>query len=361
MSDNLRRYRAIRDALTQAYPVQPTGNFARHLQTLAALISGIVGSKSTQLPHIATKVPDGTKPESRSKRFARWLDNDRILEEMYFLPYAETLLTHLALETLVLVMDGSVVGRGCTALMIHVIYKGRALPLAWRVRQGPKGHFPETLHIALVELMRACIPAGTQVVFLGDGECDGTALQATLPEAGWSYACRTAVSTKATWEGETFRLDTLGACLKPGRLIELQEVYFTRDAYGPIMLLCCWAEGYQEPLYLVSNLATAEEACRFYQKRFRIETFFSDQKSRGFHLHKSHISDPQRLARLLIAACLAYIWIVYLGSLGEREGWISIIHRMQRCDLSLFQLGMRLLEYFLNEGLSIPVQFYVII
>src|SRR6266508_1825075 len=178
MSDNLRRYRAIRDALTQAYPVQPTGNFARHLQTLAALISGIVGSKSTQLPPIATKVPDGTKPESRSKRFARWLDNDRILEEMSFLPYAELLLTHLALETLVLVMDGSVVGRGCAALMIHVLYKGRALPLAWRVRQGPKGHFPETLHIALVELMRACIPAGTQVVFLGDGEFDGTALHA---------------------------------------------------------------------------------------------------------------------------------------------------------------------------------------
>ena len=50
MSDNLRRYRAICNALTQAYPTSPTGNFARHVQTLAALISGIVGSKSTQLP-----------------------------------------------------------------------------------------------------------------------------------------------------------------------------------------------------------------------------------------------------------------------------------------------------------------------
>jgi hypothetical protein len=38
-----------------------------------------------------------------------------------------------------------------------------------------------------------------------------------------------------------------------------------------------------------------------------IETFFSDQKSRGFHLHQSHISDPQRLSRLLIGAWLAYI------------------------------------------------------
>src|SRR5438132_160213 len=358
MSDNLRRYRAIRDALTQCYPGQPSGTVARHLITLAALISGIVGSKSTQLPHIATKVPDGTKPESRVKRFARWCDNAHILEEVYFLPYADVLLRHLALQTVVLVMDGSSVGRGCTALMIHVIYKGRALPLAWRVRQGPKGHFPEDLHIAVVALMREVIPEGAKVVFLGDGEFDGTALQATLNEAGWSSACRTALSTVATWEGVTFRLDTLGACSQPGTLIELKEVQFTRGAYGPVMVLSCWAKGYQEPLYLVSNMDAAEEACRLYQKRFRIETFFSDQKSRGFHIHKSHISDPQRLARLLIAACLAYIWIVYLGSVGEREGWISIIHRMQRCDLSLFQLGMRLLEYFLNEELSIPVQFY---
>jgi hypothetical protein len=133
-------------------------------------------------------------------------------------------------------MDGSVVGRGCAALMIHVIDKGRALPLAWRVRQGPKGPFPEALHIARVELMREVIPEGTPVVFLGDGEFDGTTLQETLNEAGWCYACRTAQSTVATWEGETFRLATLGACMKPGTLIAFKEVKFTRDAYGPVMV-----------------------------------------------------------------------------------------------------------------------------
>jgi hypothetical protein len=185
MRDNLRRYRAIRDALTQGYPSQPPGTVARPLTTLAALSRGLVGGKSTQLPHIATKVPDSYKPESRVKRFARWLDNERILEEMSFLPYAELLWTHLALETLVLVRDGSGVGRGCVALRLHVISKGRALPLAWRVRQGPKGHLPEDLHIARVELMRACLPEGTPVVFLGDGECDGTTLQETRNEAGW--------------------------------------------------------------------------------------------------------------------------------------------------------------------------------
>ena len=96
-----------------------------------------------------------------------------------------------------------------------------------------------------------------------------------------------------------------------------------------------------------------------YAKRFRIETFFSDQKSRGFHLHKSHLSDPKRLSRLLIAACLAYIWIVYLGSVCIKDGWVKMIHRSDRCDLSLFQLGLRLLDHFLNENLSIPVAFHI--
>ena len=219
MSDNLRRYRAIRDALMHASPTPPTGNFARHVQTLAALLSGLVGRTSTQLPTIATKVPDGTTPESRVQRFARWLDHDRMREEAYFLPYADILLRHVAFQTLGLVMDGRVVGRDGAALMIHVIYQGRALPLAWRVRQVPKGHLPEDLHIAVVELIREVSPAGATVVFLGDGAFDGTALQATLTEAGWSSACRTAMSTVATWEGETFRLDTLGACSKPGTLI----------------------------------------------------------------------------------------------------------------------------------------------
>ena len=92
MSDNLRRYRAIRDALIQWYPGQPTGTVVRHLTTLAAFISGIVGSQSTQLPSVATKIPDGTQPESRVKRLTRWLDNESILEEAYFLPYVERLL-----------------------------------------------------------------------------------------------------------------------------------------------------------------------------------------------------------------------------------------------------------------------------
>jgi DDE family transposase len=359
MSDNLRRYRAIHRALIQGYPDVSQGHVVRHLTTLAALISGIVGSHSTPLPKIATQGPNGTKPESRIKRFARWGDNATITEEVYFVPYAEVLLRHLALQTLVVIIDGSVVGRGCVALMMHVVYQGRALPLVWQVRKGKKGHFPEDMPIALVEQLHDVIPPGAQVVLLGDGEFDGTQLQQTVQEYGWSSVVRTGSHITVEWDGDSFRCATVAACIKPGTLVELKDVQVTEEAYGPLRLLCCWAKGYQAPLYLLTNMDSADEAGRLYAKRFCIETFFSDQKSRGFHLHKSPLSDPTRLTRLLLAACLAYIGIIYLGALCEQDGWGSIIHRGDRGDLSLFQLGLRLLDYLLNEDYTIPVAFHV--
>jgi hypothetical protein len=100
-----------------------------------------------------------------------------------------------------------------------------------------------------------------------------------------------------------------------------------------------------------------EEVCHWYQKRFKIETFFSDQKSRGFNLHKSHLSDPDRLAKLMLAACLAYLWIVYLGVWSIQQKLHFVVHRTDRCDLSLFQLGLRILEYLLDFNKPIPISF----
>lgn len=77
-------------------------------------------------------------------------------------------------------------------------------------------------------------------------------------------------------------------------------------------------------------------------------------------MNKSHLSDPLRLARLLIATALAYLWRVYLGRVARVEGWDRVIHRSDRCDLSLFQLGLRLLEHFRNEAMPIPMAFLVL-
>lgn len=354
MSDNHRRYSSIRKALSQMYVKEPTGYSAKQLNVLAALISGIVGSRRTNYPQIASKAPDLTQAESRVRRFSRFINDVEAEPEIQLMPFAAELLANLSAFTLVLIMDGSEVGRGCLSLLLSVQYRGRALPLGWLVIAGHKGHFAQAKHIQLLTAVHALVPAGADVIFLGDGEFDGVELQQTLEAVGWKYACRTAANTILD-DGEEFSFQDL--LLKPGMCLAIENVAFTRQRYGPVLAVAWWRKDYQEPIYLVSNLDLVEEVCAWYKKRFRIETFFSDQKSRGFHLHKSHIADPQRLAKLMIAACLAYLWIVYLGVQAVQENYLPLIHRTDRCDLSLFQLGLRLLEYLLDCHESIPVSF----
>ena len=84
MSDNRRRFVTVHRALKALYPTEPRGNQARHLTTLAMIISGIVGSKNVHLGAIASKVPTPTKVESRVKRFSRFLSNQRIDFDGYY-------------------------------------------------------------------------------------------------------------------------------------------------------------------------------------------------------------------------------------------------------------------------------------
>ena len=373
MSDNLKRYCAIHVALKQLYPTEPSGNPARHLNTLAALVSGIVGSKKTHLPAIASRTPDGRKRESRCKRFARFLQNPKVTPETFFLPYAKALIESLPPGPLALVMDGSQVGRGCMALMLSVLLRQgnskRALPLCWLVVTAPRGHFPQAKHRELLAQAGALIPPGRQVIFLGDGEFDGPGLLADVRAAGWHFVCRTAKSVllaEADWPEETFSLSELmaGGGLRPGDCVELTDLLFTRESLtaqglGPVLVGAVWERGQREPLLLVTDLDFLAEARDWYRRRFGIETFFSDQKSRGFYLCHSPLSQPERLTRLLMATSLAYYWMVCLGAEVVRRGWQGIVHRAKRCDLSLFQLGLVWLEHCLNEGWPLPVRLQV--
>jgi hypothetical protein len=358
MSDTYRRHRAIKQAIMQFYHPRPTGHRERHLHTLVALICGLVGGHCAHLSTIVDHAPSGgADQESVLARFRRWLKHDAHTVDGWLLPVAEALLDNLAQHPLLLVLDGSAVGRGCVALMVSVVYHGRALPLAWVVVQGQQGHFSQATHCALIAQLQHLIPPTAEVTVLGDGEFDGTELQAMLRRLNWQYVCRTASSITITVYGRQLHIGALAPT--QGELLAVRPAWMTAEQYGPVSILAIWEAASAEPIYLVTNMADLDAALAAYRKRAPIETFFSDHKSRGFHIHKSHLSDPQRLARLLIASCLAYLWLVYLGVCVLRDDWLKRLHRQDRCDLSLFRLGLRLLARCLKDASPLPEGFLV--
>lgn len=317
------------------------------------------------LPAVARSTPgckgqQWSKPESRVKCFYRWLKNGTIQPETYFIPFAHILVQSLSHGRLYLVIDGSTVGRGCMMLMVGVVYKKRTLPIAWMVAKKRKGHFSEAFHLELIRKVEQLIPEDAQVTLLGDGEFDGVNLQALVHQWHWDYVLRTGKNITLSRDGTTICYEDLSANIKPGELFYVPNASFSNRGYGPVLAITVWREGCKEPIHLVTNMGDPGQAYLCYCKRFRIETFFSDQKSRGFHLNKSHLSDPERICRFMIAASLAYFWVIYLGVYAINFGYHQIIHRTDRCDLSLFQLGLRLLDYLLDREMPIPWDFHTL-
>ena len=54
-----------------------------------------------------------------------------------------------------------------------------------------------------------------------------------------------------------------------------------------------------------------------------------------------------------VYANLRYLYM-YLGALAMQKSWHKIIHRTDRCDISLFQLGKRWFRYVLRQGMPLP-------
>ena len=175
-----------------------------------------------------------------------------------------------------------------------------------------------------------------------------------MSEFGWKYVYRTSDNTTISIDDENFPIQILSAMLPENHFNKLMDCTITGKKYGPVTAIAWWAKGNEDPIYLVTNFISASKACVYYKKRFIIETFFSDQKTRGFNIDKSHLSSPKRLKRLLFATCLAYVFTICLGMLALQPYYLKLIHRTDRCDLSLFQLGLRLLKYFIFRGLPLP-------
>ena len=134
----------------------------------------------------------------------------------------------------------------------------------------------------------------------------------------------------------------------------VRDVAFTHREFSPVTVVAWWETPHKKPIYLLSNHSDPTDITAWYRKRALIETLFSDKKSRGFHIHKSHLSHPARLARLLLATAIAYIWMVCLGaSIQMEEEFRSIVDRKDRADKSLFRLGLDWIKLVLTRGYAL--------
>ena len=323
---------------------------------LTWLIVGLYLSQKVQGSAIVKRWPIAVKVSSLTRRLSRFLDNAAIRPAVWFRPVARQLLARAAQQRLTLIVDASKVSAGHPLVIVALAYKKRALPLAWTWVGYAKGAVSTQTQLVLFKRVRGLLPDQAQVILIGDAGFSSVLVLRELEDWGWQYALRQKGKFLIQRTGQTNweRLDSLVTAAS--QQVWLTQVSFTAKWQHATQVLACWQTGYERPWLLTTNLATARATRQAYARRMWIEEMFGDWKGHGWDIETTHLRHPDRLSRLVLALALLYIWLVFSGERLIKSGWRTWVDRSDRRDLSLFRIGLDVLQrcFTLDHELPIP-------
>lgn len=325
-------------------------------RTFAWLMVGIYRSRSVHLSQIASKIPGRAVLVSAVRRLSRWLDNPAVRVREWYHPLAHNLLQAMANSTgeVRLIADASRVGFGHQLLMLSLAFRRRAIPLVWTWIKAPKGHSSASKQLALLAYVHSLVPAGKPVLLVGDSEFGAMVVLAQLDAWEWQYVLRQRGSLGVQLEGQT-TWQTFGSLIhSPGQSRWVERAKLTGRSAYPTNLLAYWAIREEKPWLLATNLPGPREALRAYRRRMWIEEMFGDMKGHGFDLEKTHLRHFQRLSRLTLAVAFLYVWLISVGTATIKRGQRRVVDRNDRRDLSIFQIGCRVIDRCLANELDVP-------
>jgi hypothetical protein len=207
--------------------------------------------------------------------------------------------------------------------------------------------------LALLKYVKGLIPKKAAVFLVGDSEFGSILVLRQLDQWRWWYVLRQKGRTclwfdeQAGWQ----RLDSL--VQEAGQSVWIQNAYLTKQTMYPVSILVHWEDREKQPWCLATNLPDRSLTLRYYKRRMWIEEMFGDMKRHGFDLESTMLHHFSRLSRLTLAVAFLYVWLLSTGTKSIRAGLRHLVDRKDRRDLSLFQIGLRLIERRLLRQLPI--------
>jgi hypothetical protein len=355
MSANLKKYDRF---IARCRQLLPQERITR-LRNLALMVVSLLASTDCHLSSLAEVIPLEATDLSIEQRLRRWLKNQRINVTEWYMPFVKAALQIYQPAVVYVIMDTTQYGPACRALVVGIAYTGQIIPIDWRVVKGKKGHTDAKLQNELLTEIRPYLPPSRSVVLVADSEFSAVELLKPITDWGWQYIIRVKSSTLIHRLGEPMQ-PLAQEPLHVGQTRVWRRVYWTLKHYfGPLMVIGTWQPGEDVPLYVITNTDNPQAALLVYSWRFWIEPLFGDFKGRGFRLGLTRLRDPERLSRLLLVACIAFLWTLSVGSHifhTPRQHWVD---RANRNDRSFFQLGYRYLKRLLKLDQPLWITFQI--
>jgi Transposase DDE domain len=319
-------------------------------------IVGLLCGRSVHLARIAGHIPGAACLSSSVRRLSRFLANKALRVRPRYAPLVRQIVQAAAQQVgeIRLVVDGTKVTAQHQLLLVGLAYQRRVVPLAWTWVRRVKGHSTAHKQLALLAYVRTLVPAGVPVLLVGDCEFGPIPVLQQLEAWGWSYVLRQKGNRLVYPKGIGLgcKLRQLG--LQPGAQCWLTQALLTKDHAYPLNVLGYWQAGEPEPWFLASNLAHPQRIVQAYRRRMWIDELFGDLKGHGVDLEHTHLVQIARLSRLVLLVALFYLLLIGLGARQLKAGHRYLVDRRHRRDLSLFQIGWRLLQRWLTNAQPLP-------
>lgn len=120
-------------------------------------------------------------------------------------------------------------------IRLSVVYRGRAVPVAWEVIEHGSSSVAHTAYAALLEAVPPLLPAGVKGVFLADRGFADIELWAHLRRLGWHFRIRLKAPFRVLRPGQP-ACKGEDVALAPGRALFLHNVALTAEQFGPVSL-----------------------------------------------------------------------------------------------------------------------------
>ena len=244
----------------------------RWIDTHCWMVFALIQTGSVSLTKWTTYLPcRGFYAQSKQRRVRRWLGNSRINIHRLYKPLIRAALATWKAECLYLCLDTSLFWEEYCLIRLAVVYRGRSIPLAWRVLEHASASVSCDTYQALLKQSAQYLPSGVAVILLADRGFVHTRAMKTMRQLGWHYRIRIKSDTWL-WRPGSGWCQPNSFHLARGKALCFHNVRLHRqEKYGPVHVILGRNNINGEFWAVLSDQPTSPETFAEYGLRFDIE------------------------------------------------------------------------------------------
>jgi hypothetical protein len=239
-----------------------------------------------------------------------------------FVPLLDWVLSAWPSTRLALALDATGLGDRFVVLSLSVVYRGSAIPVAWKVLPANVPHRWRPDWVALLRAFRPRLPAGWTVVVMTDRGLYARWLYREIAALGWHPLMRITQMSRFRKAGARSSVAVTALVPGVGRRWQGRGMAFPRRPERRLecTLMACWEAGYEGPWFVVTDLAPERAEGLWYGMRAWVEHGFKLLKSGGWQWQATRMTDPGRVERQWLVLAVATRYVLAVGGEAEEDG-----------------------------------------